>query len=203
MSKVLILYYSSYGHMEKMAEAVAEGVRASGGTADIRRVPELVSEEVAASSGYKLDQAAPVATVDDLKNCDALVVGAGTRFGRMGSQMASFFDQAGEVWLSGALVGKVGAAFTSSLTQHGGQETTLFSILTNLLHFGMTIVGLDYNYKAQMGLDKVRGGSPYGATTFMSMDGSRAISDEDLEGARYLGSRVAETAARLASPTNN
>jgi len=199
MTKVLILYYSSYGHIEQMAEAVAEGVREAGGIADLRRAPELVPDAVAASSGYKLDQAAPVATVAELANYDAIVVGVGTRFGRMSSQMAGFLDQCGDVWLSGALIGKVGAAFTSSVTQHGGQETTLFSILTNLFHFGMTIVGLDYGFAPQMGLDKVRGGSPYGATTFMAMDGSRAVQDDDLASARYLGARVARTAAKLAA----
>jgi len=199
MAKVLILYYSSYGHMEQMAEAAAEGVRSAGGTADIRRVPELVPEDVATGAGYKLDQAAPVAAVADLANYDAIIVGCGTRFGRMSSQMANFFDQAGEIWLSGALVGKVGAAFTGSVTQHGGQETTLFSVITNLLHFGMTIVGLDYNFKPQMGLDKVRSGSPYGATTFHAMDGSRPVQEEDLEGIRYLAARVADTARKLAA----
>lgn len=199
MVKVLVLYYSAYGHIEAMAEAVAEGVRQAGGTADLRRVPELVPTEVQASSGYKLDQAAPVATIDELANYDAVVVGVGTRFGRMASQMASFLDQAGGLWMSGALVGKVGAAFTSTASQHGGQETTLFSIITNLMHFGMTIVGLDYGFTPQMGVDEVRGGSPYGATTITGGDGSRAVHEEESASARYLGRRVAETAAKLAN----
>ena len=197
MAKVLVLYYSAYGHIEKMAEAVAEGARAAGVTVDIKRVPELVPEEVAKNSHFKLDQAAPVAKIDDLADYDAIVVGTGTRFGRMSSQMSNFLDQAGGLWMRGALVGKVGAAFTSTATQHGGQETTLFSIITNLLHFGMTIVGLDYGHHQQMTLDEIVGGAPYGATTITGGDGSRQPSGHELEGARYLGKRVAETAAKL------
>jgi len=197
MAKVLVLYYSAYGHIEKMAEAVAEGARAAGVTVDIKRVPELVPEEVAKNSHFKLDQAAPVAKIDDLADYDAIVVGTGTRFGRMSSQMSNFLDQAGGLWMKGALVGKVGAAFTSTATQHGGQETTLFTIITNLLHFGMTIVGLDYGHHQQMTLDEIVGGAPYGATTITGGDGSRQPSGHELEGARYLGKRVAETAAKL------
>src|SRR6476620_7158796 len=173
MAKVLVLYYSAYGHIEKMAEAVAEGAREAGATVDIKRVPELVPEEIAKKSYYKLDQAAPVATIDDLANYDAIIVGTGTRFGRMSSQMANFLDQAGGLWAKGALNGKVGAAFTSTATQHGGQETTLLSIITNLLHFGMGVVGMDYGHKAQMGLDEIVGGAPYGAATIAAGDGSR------------------------------
>jgi len=197
MAKVLVLYYSAYGHIEKMAEAVAEGARAAGVTVDIKRVPELVPEEVAKNSHFKLDQAAPVAKIDDLADYDAIVVGTGTRFGRMSSQMSNFLDQAGGLWMKGALIGKVGAAFTSTATQHGGQETTLFTIITNLLHFGMTIVGLDYGHHQQMTLDEIVGGAPYGATTITGGDGSRQPSGHELEGARYLGKRVAETAAKL------
>ena len=197
MAKVLVLYYSAYGHIEKMAEAVAEGARAAGVTVDIKRVPELVPEEVAKNSHFKLDQAAPVAKIDDLADYDAIVVGTGTRFGRMSSQMSNFLDQAGGLWMKGALVGTVGAAFTSTATQHGGQETTLFTIITNLLHFGMTIVGLDYGHHQQMTLDEIVGGAPYGATTITGGDGSRQPSGHELEGARYLGKRVAETAAKL------
>jgi len=197
MAKVLVLYYSAYGHIEKMAEAVAEGARAAGAAVDIKRVPELVPEEVAKNSHFKLDQAAPVAKIDDLADYDAIVVGTGTRFGRMSSQMSNFLDQAGGLWMKGALVGKVGAAFTSTATQHGGQETTLFTIITNLLHFGMTIVGLDYGHHQQMTLDEIVGGAPYGATTITGGDGSRQPSGHELEGARYLGKRVAETAAKL------
>ena len=193
MAKVLVLYYSAYGHIEKMAEAVAEGARAAGAAVDIKRVPELVAK----NSHFKLDQAAPVAKIDDLADYDAIVVGTGTRFGRMSSQMSNFLDQAGGLWMKGALVGKVGAAFTSTATQHGGQETTLFTIITNLLHFGMTIVGLDYGHHQQMTLDEIVGGAPYGATTITGGDGSRQPSGHELEGARYLGKRVAETAAKL------
>ena len=198
MTKVLVLYYSAYGHIEKMANAVAEGAREAGASVDIKRVPELVPEAVAKASHYKLDQPAPVAKIEDLANYDAIVIGTGTRFGRMASQMANFLDQAGGLWMKGALHGKVGGAFTSTATQHGGQETTLFSIITNLLHLGTVIVGLDYGYQGQMGVDVVRGGSPYGATTVADGDGSRQPTDQELQGARYQGKRVAETAAILA-----
>ena len=197
MSKVLVLYYSSYGHIETMAEAVAEGARAAGAEVDIRRVAETVPEDVARASHYKLDQQAPVASVAELEHYDAIVVGTGTRFGRISSQMAAFLDQAGGLWARGALNGKVGAAFTSTATQHGGQETTLFSIITNLLHFGMTVVGLDYGFAGQMRNDEVVGGAPYGATTIAGGDGSRQPSETELEGARYLGKRVADTANKL------
>jgi len=197
MAKVLVLYYSAYGHIEKMAEAVAEGARAAGATVDIKRVPELVPQEIAVKSHYKLDQAAPVATIADLENYDAIVVGVGTRFGRMASQMANFLDQAGGLWARGALNGKVGAAFTSSATQHGGNETTLFSIITNLLHFGMTIVGLPYSHQGQMTLEEITGGAPYGATTIAGGDGSRQPSELELAGARHQGELVAKTAAKL------
>ncbi|MGE3774614.1 MAG: NAD(P)H:quinone oxidoreductase [Gammaproteobacteria bacterium] len=198
MPKVLVLYYSSYGHIEKMAEAVAEGAREAGAEVDIKRVPELVPDEVAQKAHYKRDQKAPIAKVEELVNYDAIVVGVGTRFGRMASQMANFLDQAGGLWARGALHGKVGAAFTSTATQHGGQEMTLFSIITNLLHFGMVIVGLDYGYAAQMTLDEVAGGSPYGATTIAGGDGSRQPSENELGGARYQGRKVAEAAKKLA-----
>ena len=197
MTKVLVLYYSSYGHIEALAEAIAEGARAAGGQVDIRRVAETVPEDVARASYYKMDQPAPVATVAELEGYDAIIVGTGTRFGRMSSQMAAFLDQAGGLWARGALNGKVGAAFTSSATQHGGQETTLFSIITNLLHFGMTIVGLDYGFAGQMRNDEVVGGAPYGVTTIANGDGSRQPSETELESGRYLGRRVAETAQKL------
>ena len=197
MAKVLILYYSAYGHIETMAHAVAEGVRAGGASVDIKRVPELVPEDVARKSHYKLDQPAPVATIAELADYDAIIVGTGTRFGRMASQMANFLDQAGGLWAKGALHGKVGAAFTSTATQHGGQETTLFSIITTLLHFGMVIVGLDYGFAGQMKLDEVTGGSPYGTTTIAGGDGSRQPTQNELDAARYQGRRVAETAIKL------
>jgi len=197
MTKVLVLYYSAYGHIEKMAEAFAEGARGAGAQADIKRVPELVPEDVARKSGFKLDQPAPIAKIEDLANYDAIVVGTGTRFGRMSSQMANFLDQAGGLWMRGALNGKVGGAFTSTATQHGGQEMTLFSIIANLLHFGLVVVGLDYGFAGQMKLDEITGGSPYGATTIAGGDGSRQPSQNELDAARYQGRRIAETAAKL------
>jgi len=197
MAKVLVLYYSAYGHIEKMANAVAEGARETGATVDIKRVPELVPPEVAKASHYKLDQPAPIAEVNDLANYDAIIIGTGTRFGRMSSQMANFLDQAGGLWMKGALHGKVGGAFSSTATQHGGQETTLFSIITNLLHFGMFVVGLNYGFAGQMKLDEVTGGSPYGATTITGGDGSRQPSENELAGARYQGRVIAETANKL------
>lgn len=197
MSKVLVLYYSTYGHLETMASAVAEGARAAGATVDIKRVPETVPEEIAKTAYFKLDQSAPVASIADLEQYDAIVVGAPTRFGRMPAQMASFLDQAGGLWARGALHGKVGGAFTSTATQHGGQEMTLFSIITNLLHFGMVVVGLNYGYAGQMRLDEVTGGSPYGATTISGGDGSRQPSRNELDGARYQGRAIAEAAKKL------
>ena len=197
MTRVLVLYYSTYGHIETMAEAIAEGARAGGASVDIRRVTETVSDDTAMAAHFKLDQVAAIATVDELAAYDAIVIGTGTRFGRMSSQMAAFLDQAGGLWAKGALNGKVGAAFASSATQHGGQETTLFSIITNLLHFGMIIVGLDYGFAGQMDNSEVTGGAPYGATTIANGDGSRMPSKNELDGARYLGRRVAETAAKL------
>ncbi|ODS67835.1 MAG: NAD(P)H:quinone oxidoreductase, type IV [Acidovorax sp. SCN 68-22] len=197
MSKVLVLYYSTYGHLETMASAVAEGARAAGATVDIKRVPETVPEEIAKTAYFKLDQSAPVASIADLEQYDAIVIGAPTRFGRMPAQMASFLDQAGGLWARGALNGKVGGAFTSTATQHGGQEMTLFSIITNLLHFGMVIVGLPYSHQGQMTLDEVVGGSPYGASTIAGGQGQRQPSAIELEGARHQGRLVAETANKL------
>src|ERR1700726_3599263 len=176
MSKVLVLYYSSYGHVEALADAVAEGARSTGATVDVKRVPETVPADVAKASYFKLDQQAPVATVAELADYDAIVVGTPTRFGRMSSQMAAFLDQAGGLWMSGALNGKVGGAFTSTASQHGGQEMTLFSVITNLLHFGMTIVGLPYSHQGQMTLDEIAGGAPYGATTVAGSSGQRTPS---------------------------
>jgi NAD(P)H dehydrogenase (quinone) len=197
MAKVLVLYYSSYGHIEQMAQAIAEGARGEGAQVDIKRVPETVPEEVARQAHFKLDQAAPVASVADLENYDAIVVGTGTRYGRMSSQMAAFLDQTGGLWMRGALNGKVGAAFASTATQHGGQETTLFSIITNLMHLGMIIVGLPYSHQGQMNMQEIVGGAPYGATTLAGGDGSRQPSQIDLDGARHQGALVARTAAKL------
>ncbi|TDU28279.1 NAD(P)H dehydrogenase (quinone) [Panacagrimonas perspica] len=196
-AKILVLYYSSYGHVEKMAEAIAEGARGAGANVDIRRVPETAPEDVAKKSHFKLDQTAPIAKVDDLARYDAIIVGAPTRYGRMCSQMAAFLDQTGGLWASGALVGKVGSVFTSTATQHGGQEMTLFSIITNLLHFGMVIVGLPYSFQGQMKLDEVTGGAPYGATTIAGGTGERQPSANELDGARFQGRHVAEVAAKM------
>lgn len=198
MAKVLVLYYSSYGHIEKMAEAVAEGVRAAGGEATIKRVPELVPEEVARKSGMKLDQPAPVATVAELPDYDAIIFGTPTRFGNMASQMRNFLDQTGGLWLAGKLVGKVGSVFASTATQHGGQETTITSFHTTLLHQGMVIVGLPYTEARQMTMDEITGGSPYGATTLAGGDGKRQPSENELAMARFQGGHVAKIAAKLA-----
>ena len=197
MAKVLVLYYSSYGHVETMAKAIAEGARLAGASVDIKRVPETAPLEVAKAAHFKLDQSAPIATIDELANYDAIVVGSPTRFGRMSSQMASFLDQAGGLWMRGALHGKVGGAFTSTATQHGGQEVTLFSIITNLFHFGMTVVGLPYSHQGQMTLDEIVGGSPYGATTVAGTTGQRQPSAIDLAGAVHQGQLIAETAKKL------
>ena len=200
MTKVLVLYYSSYGHIEQMADAVAEGARSAGAEVDIRRVPETAPQAVVEAAHFKTDTAHPVIEGPDaLKQYDAIIIGTPTRFGRMPSQMGAFLDQAGGLWFTDALVGKVGAAFTSTAAQHGGQETTLFSVITNLLHFGLTIVGLDYGHQGQMGVDEVVGGAPYGATTVAGGDGSRQPSAIDLNGARYQGRRIAEVAAKLAA----
>jgi NAD(P)H dehydrogenase (quinone) len=199
MAKVLVLYYSAYGHIETMAHAVAEGARAAGATVDVKRVPETVPEAIATASHFKLDQAAPIARPDELASYDAIIVGAPTRFGRMPSAMGSFWEQAGQLWLSGALHGKVGGAFTSSATQHGGNETTLFSIIANLLHFGMIIVGLPYSHVGQMTLDEIVGGAPYGATTIAGAQGQRQPTKLELDGARHQGQLVAKTAAKLSA----
>lgn len=199
MTEVLVLYYSSYGHIETMANAVAEGVRSGGAEAVVKRVPETVPREIAEKAHFKLDQAAPVATVDELANYDAIIVGVPTRYGRMASQMAAFWDQAGGVWAKGLLVGKVGSVFASTATQHGGQETTLFSAITNLMHFGMVIVGLPYSFQGQMTLDEISGGAPYGATTIAGGQGQRQPSENELAGARFQGKLVAHTAAKLSA----
>lgn len=198
MTKVLVLYHSTYGHIERMAEAVAEGARGVDGVAvDIKRVAETVPEEVARKSGYKLDQAAPIAEVEDLPHYDAIIIGAGTRFGVAASQMRAFLDRTGGLWAKGALVGKVGSAFTSTATQHGGQEATLLSLHTTLLHHGLVIVGLPYAWAGQSRMDEITGGSPYGASTITGGDGSRWPSENELEGARWQGRHVAEIARRV------
>jgi len=197
MTKVLILYYSAYGHMERMAQAVAEGVREAGAHAEIKRVPELVPEEIAKKSGFKLDQAAPIATVSELPDYDAIIFGSGTRFGVVTSQMRNFLDQTGPLWATGALVGKVGSVFTGSGTQHGGQESTVLTMIPTLLHQGMVVVGLPYTFQGQSRTDEITGGSPYGASTITKPDGSRMPSENELAGARFQGRHVAQIAAKL------
>ncbi|AGA87086.1 NAD(P)H:quinone oxidoreductase [Stutzerimonas stutzeri] len=201
MTKVLVLYYSSYGHIEALAQAVAEGAREVGALADIKRVPELVPEQVAHKAGYKMSQSAGVASVSELPDYDAIVIGTPTRFGNMASQMKNFLDQCGGLWAEDRLVGKVGSVFTSTGSQHGGQESTILATHTVLLHFGMVVVGLPYSFKGQLRMDAVTGGSPYGAST-LSDDGSggdRQPSENELEGARYQGAHVARIAAALAT----
>ncbi len=197
MSKVLVLYYSSYGHIERMAEAVAEGVRQAGAEAIIKRVPELVPEEVARKSNFKLDQKAPVATIAELPDYDAIIIGVPTRFGNMAAQMKNFLDQAGGLWAQGKLIGKVASVFTSSNTQHGGQESTILTTHVVLLHLGMIIVGLPYSFPGQMDMADITGGSPYGASTIAGADGSRQPSDNELAGARFQGRHVADIANKL------
>jgi NAD(P)H dehydrogenase (quinone) len=199
VTRVLVLYYSSYGHIERMAEAVAEGVREAGADVTIKRVPELVPAEIAKKSGFKLDQKAPIATVDELPSYDAIIIGVPTRFGNMPAQMKNFLDQTGGLWAGGKLIGKVGSVFSSSATQHGGQESTILSTHIVLLHQGMVIVGLPYSFQGQSGVKEITGGSPYGASTIADSDGSRQPSANELAGARYQGRHVAQIAAKLKS----
>ncbi len=198
MTKVLVLYYSSYGHIETMAYAVAEGVReVEGAEAVVKRVPELVPEEVARKAGMKLEQAAPIATVAELPEYDAIIVGCGTRYGGMAAQMRNFFDQTGGLWMKGALIGKVASAFSSSASQHGGQEVTIVTAIPFFLHQGMVYVGLPYSCAEQMGLEEIKGGSPYGATTIAGGEGERQPSEKELGMARFQGRHVAGIAKRL------
>jgi NAD(P)H dehydrogenase (quinone) len=199
MAKVLVLYYSAYGHVETMAQAVAEGARSAGAEVSIKRVPELVPEEIARNAGMKLQQAAPLATVDELPQYDAIIFGTPTRFGNMAAQMRNFLDQTGKHWLSGALIGKLGSVFVSTASQHGGQETTITSFHITLLHQGMIIVGLPYSAQALMNMKEITGGTPYGATTLANTDGSRQPSENELSLARFQGRHVAEIAARVAA----
>ena len=199
MPRILILYYSSYGHVETMAAAVAEGAASvDGAEVVVKRVPELVPEAVARGAGIKLEQDAPFADPNELGDYDAVIVGAPTRFGNMAAQMRNFWDQTGPLWVKGALVGKVGGAFTSTATQHGGQETTIVSIHTTLMHHGMIIVGLPYSYGTNSSMDEISGGTPYGASTIAGPDGSRRPSANELEGARHQGRHTAQIAAELA-----
>ena len=198
MARILVLYYSTYGHVERLAEAVAEGARSVPGTeVAVKRVPELMPPELARQAGAKLDQKAPVANPLELGDYDAIIIGAPTRYGRMPGQMANFLDQTGALWAQGKLNGKVGSAFASTATQHGGQETTLMSIITNLFHLGLVVVGLPYSAQSQMRIDEITGGSPYGATTITGGKGERQPSANELELARFQGRHVAEIAGAL------
>lgn len=199
MAKVLVLYYSSWGHMEAMAKAAAEGAAEAGATVTVKRVPELVPAEVAKAAHYKLDQEAPIADPLELENYDAIILGVPTRYGNMASQMKNFLDQTGPLWARGALVNKVGSVMASTATQHGGQETTIISTQTMLLHHGLVIVGLPYAFGGLLKMDEISGGSPYGATTLSDGDGSRQPSENELAGARYQGGHVAKIAAKLAA----
>jgi NAD(P)H dehydrogenase (quinone) len=200
MTKVLVLYYSSYGHIEAMAAAVAEGAASVPGTeVSVKRVPELVPEAVAEASGMKTDQRAPIATPDELADYDAIVFGTPTRFGNMAAQMRNFLDQTGGLWFAKALVGKVGSVFVSTASQHGGQETTITSFHTTLLHHGMVIVGLPYTFDGNSEMGEISGGTPYGASTLAGNDGSRMPSENELAGARFQGAHVAQIAAKLAA----
>lgn len=200
MTKVLVLYYSSYGHIEAMAAAVAEGAASVPGTeVVVKRVPELVPEAVAAASGMKTEQSAPIATPDELADYDAIVFGTPTRFGNMAAQMRNFLDQTGGLWFTKALVGKVGSVFVSTASQHGGQETTITSFHTTLLHHGMVIVGLPYTFEGNSEMGEISGGTPYGASTLAGNDGSRMPSENELAGARFQGAHVARIAAKLAA----
>ncbi|WP_412558672.1 NAD(P)H:quinone oxidoreductase [Thalassospira sp. MIT1370] len=199
MAKVLVLYYSMYGHIETMANAVAEGARGVAGTqVDVKRVPEIMPEDAAKAAGAKLDQVAPVASVSDLPEYDAIIFGVPTRFGNMSAQMRNFLDQTGGLWAKGALIGKIGSVFASTGTQHGGQETTITSTHTTLLHHGMVIVGVPYSCSGLTKMDEITGGSPYGATTLAGADGSRQPSENELDIAKFQGKHVAELAAKLA-----
>ncbi|WP_417318569.1 NAD(P)H:quinone oxidoreductase [Emcibacter sp.] len=199
MVKILVLYYSSYGHTETMANAVAEGARSfKGAEVAVKRVPELVPEEVAAGAGIKLEQDAPFADPDELADYDGIIFGTPTRFGNMAAQMRNFLDQTGGLWAKGALIGKPGSVFTSTASQHGGQETTITSFHTTLLHHGMVVVGLPYSFQGNATMEEISGGTPYGASTIAGSDGSRMPSENELEGARYQGRHMAEIAAKLA-----
>ena len=200
MTKVLVLYYSSYGHIEAMAAAVAEGAASVPGTeVFVKRVPELVPDDVAKGAGIKLDQSAPLADPNELADYDAIIFGTPTRFGNMAAQMRNFLDQTGGLWFTKALVGKVGSVFVSTASHHGGQETTITSFHTTLLHHGMVIVGLPYTFAGNAEMGEISGGTPYGASTLAGNDGSRSPSENELAGARFQGAHVAQIAAKLAA----
>lgn len=197
MAKILVLYYSAWGHMEALSKAAAEGARAAGAEVTIKRVPELVPDEVAKAAHYKLDQDAPVADPLELENYDGFIFGIPTRYGVMASQLKNFFDQTGPLWAKGALVNKVATVMSSTATQHGGQEFTIISTQVMLQHHGLIIVPLSYAWQGQSGVDIPRGGSPYGMTLLTNSDGSRMPSELDLEGATFQGKRLAEIAIKL------
>ena len=198
MAKILVLYYSFYGHIEAMANAVAEGARQVGGAqVDLKRVPETMPADAFVKAGGKANQPAPVAQPGELGNYDAILFGTPTRFGNMTGQMRTFLDQTGGLWMSGALVGKVGSVFCSSATQHGGQESTILTFIPTLLHQGMIVVGLPYSDQTQMGLDEIKGGSPYGASTIAGGQGERMPSQQELSMARYQGKHVTTIATKL------
>ncbi len=199
MTKIAVIYYSSTGNVHQLAEALAEGAREAGAEVVVKRVPELVPEAVAQAAHYKTDQKAPIATVEELPEYDAIIFGTPTRYGTMTAQMKNFLDQTGGLWAQGKLIGKVGSVFTSTATQHGGQEATILTTLPVLLHHGMVVVGLPYSFQGQMGVDQIRGGSPYGASTVAAGDGSRQPTEIDLDGARFQGRHVAQIAAKLAA----
>ena len=199
MSKVLVLYYSSWGHIEAMAYAEAEGAKSAGATVEVKRVPELMPAEVTKAMHYKLDQPAPIAKPEELADYDAIIFGSSTRYGMMAAPMKHFLDQTGGLWMKGALVGKPAGVFTSTATQHGGNEASILSFQTALMHHGMIIVGLPYAYTGQMGHDEIRGGSPYGASTIAGGDGSRMPAGHELDGARFQGKHIAQIAAKLAA----
>jgi NAD(P)H dehydrogenase (quinone) len=200
LSKILVLYYSTYGHVEKMAEAVADGARkVAGATVTVKRVPETVSAEIAQQSHFKTDQKAPVATVDELTDYDAIIFGAPTRFGNVAAQMRNFLDQTGGLWMNGGLVGKIGSVFVSTATQHGGQETTITSLHSTLFHHGMIVVGVPYACQGLLNMSEITGGTPYGASTLAGADGSRQPSENELNIARYQGEHVAKIAGKLSA----
>ena len=199
MASILILYHSMYGHIERMAHAQAEGAKEIATTVVVKRVPELMSDAAMRAAGGKLDQAAPVAVPDELGQYDAIIFGTPTRFGNMSAQMRNFLDQTGGLWMSGALVGKVGSVFTSTASQHGGQESTILTFHPTLLHLGMVVVGLPYSEQRQMGVDEIKGGSPYGAATIAGGQGERLPSDQELGMARFQGRHVAAIAKKLAA----
>jgi NAD(P)H dehydrogenase (quinone) len=198
MTKVLVLYYSSWGHIEALAQAEAEGARDAGASVEVKRVPELVPDAVAEESGYKLNQMAPIAQPKELAEYDAIIFGTPTRFGNMAAQMRNFLDRTGGLWEANALVGKVGSVFTSSSNQHGGQESTILTTIPTLLHHGMVVVGLPYSFTGQLGVDEIKGGSPYGASSIVGVDGERMPTPVELAGARYQGRHVATIAGQLA-----